>query len=236
MITLPPMPPRIARLPKDDRGYPVPWFICWVKDGKPCAAGEGEPDFRVIAPGKLRQAYTQGKCWICGGSMMGHSKVFVIGPMCVVNRVTSEPPSHRECAEFAATACPFLTRPRQKRDTKDLPQDRVIAGNPIDRNPGAVCLYQTSKAKPFKAGDGVLFQLGDPIRIDWWAEGRKATRAEIEHSIETGLPLLMAEARKDGPEAIRALAQMYEAALKLLPPPIVEVTPTIAPRPNFLDA
>jgi hypothetical protein len=216
-ITLPPLPPRIARLPKDGRGYPVPWFICWMKDGEPCPPGEGEPDFRVVAPGRIRDAYNQSKCWICGGSLIGHARVFVIGPMCVVNRVTSEPPNHRECAEFAARACPFIIHPRQKRDAKNMIENGVVAGTMIPRNPGAVCLYQTSKAKPFKAGDGVLFQLGDPIRIDWWAEGRKATRAEIEESIRTGMPLLMAEARKDGLEAVHALAQMHQAAMQLLP-------------------
>jgi acetyl-CoA acetyltransferase len=137
--------------------------------------------------------------------------------MCVVNRVTSEPPNHRECAEFAAKACPFLTNPRQKRDYKDMIENPVTAGNAIQRNPGAVALYQTSKAKPFQAGDGVLFQLGKPIRIDWYARGRKATRAEIEESISTGLPLLMAEAEKEGLEAVGMLKQMHETALQYLP-------------------
>jgi hypothetical protein len=137
--------------------------------------------------------------------------------MCVVNRVTSEPPSHRACAEFAAKACPFLIHPRQKRDMKGMIDNPVVAGVMIPRNPGAVCLYQTAKAKPFRAGDGVLFQLGSPIRIDWYAQGRAATRAEIEASIEAGLPLLAAEARKEGLEAVRELARMHEAAMRLLP-------------------
>jgi ferredoxin len=217
MIELPTMPDRIARLPHDDRGYPVPWFICWLKDGKPCSPGEGQPDFRVIAPGKLASAVNRRRCWICGGSLFGSSRVFVIGPMCAVNRVTSEPPSHRECAEFAAKACPFLTNPREKRNAKNMIEGGVVAGIHIDRNPGAVCLYQTNKAKAFEAGEGVLFRLGAPIRIDWYARGRKATRAEIEESIESGYPLLEREAVKDGPEALALLAQMRDAAMQLLP-------------------
>ena len=184
MIAVPEMPSRIARLPKDDRGYPVPWFVAWMKDGKPCKSG-GKPDFRVIAPGRLQQAFTQKRCWICGWPL-GLHQVYVIGPMCVVNRVTSEPASHRDCAEFAATACPFPVRPRQKRSEKGLPEERVIAGSPIDRNPGALALYETRFATPFKAGDGYLFRLGAPARVDWYAQGRRATRAEIEASIESG--------------------------------------------------
>jgi hypothetical protein len=216
MIELPPMPTRIARLRRDDRGYPVPWFVAWMKDGKLCPAGEGAPDFRVIAPGKLSRAYVSCMCWICGGPL-GRHKVYVIGPMCVVNRVTNEPASHRECAEFAAAACPFLTRPREKRSEKNLPANRFVADGHIDRNPGAVCLYETPFVKPFRAGAGDLFQLGPPERVDWWARGRQATRAEIVESIESGYPLLEREAAKDGAEALAELAQLRNAAMRLLP-------------------
>ena len=27
---IPPLPPRIAKLPVDERGYPVPWFVQWL--------------------------------------------------------------------------------------------------------------------------------------------------------------------------------------------------------------
>ena len=216
MIDLPALPKRIARLPKDERGYPVPWFVAWMYAGEPCPPGQGEPDFRIIGPGKLWTAYTRHRCWVCGDPL-GQHKVYVIGPMCVINRVTSEPPSHRECAEFAAIACPFLTRPRQKRDKKDMPEETFIAGNHIDRNPGAVCLYETSTVKAFRAGDGYLFNLGLPDRIDWYSSGRRATRAEIELSITTGYPLLYKMAKEEGPEAVHELERMREAAWRLLP-------------------
>ena len=171
MISLPEAPSRIARLPKSERGYPIPWFV-WINE-------EGVPDFRIIGPGKLADAYNNDRCWICGSGLLGHARVYTIGPMCVINRTTSEPASHRECAEYAAKACPFLTNPREKRDTKNMVENRVTAGVMIDRNPGATALYQTGKPKAFRAGSGVLFQLPAPVRVDWWARGRKATREEI---------------------------------------------------------
>jgi hypothetical protein len=63
----------------------------------------------------------------------------------------------------------------------------------------------------------VLFRLGKPIRVDWYAEGRVATRGEIEQSIDSGLPILVAEAKRDGIEGLRALAHMHNEALLLLP-------------------
>lgn len=217
MIQLPEMPSRIKRLPKNDQGYPVPWFVAWIKEGKVCPVGEGEPDFRAIAPGKITTAYSQRRCWICG-DILGQHKVYVIGPMCVVNRVTSEPPSHRDCAEFAAKACPFITNPKEKRNKKDMIEDGSIAGIHLDRNPGAICLYETRTAKPFRAGDGYLFRLGEPNRIDWYALGRVALRLEILESIESGLPHLQKLAVQDGPEAVNELDRQLKAALKYLPP------------------
>ena len=32
MITLPTPPARIARLPRNQAGYPVPWFVAWFDD------------------------------------------------------------------------------------------------------------------------------------------------------------------------------------------------------------
>lgn len=216
MIELPPMPARIARLKRDDRGYPVPWFVHWTKDGRSSPPGEGKPDFRVIAPGKFSQAYVSCMCWICGGPL-GRHKIYVVGPMCVVSRTTNEPASHRECAEFAAIACPFLTNPRQKRDNKNLPDNRYVADGAIDRNPGAVALYETRSVEPFRSGPGTLFRLGPPERVDWYARGRRATLREVEESISSGYPLLVYEAEKCGQAALAALPQQLADAMMLLP-------------------
>lgn len=217
-INLPDPPPRIARLHVSDRGYPVPAFVAWMKDGKLCPVGEGEPDFRVIRPGFMADAYNNDRCWICGGDLKGSARVFALGPMCVITHTTSEPPSHRECAEYAAKACPFLTNPREKRDMKAMPDNAIeAAGVHLDRNPGVVALYQSGKPKVFRAPGGVLFKVGAPIRVDWWARGRTATREEILDSIASGLPNLTKLAEEEGPEAVMELGRMSAEAFKLLP-------------------
>lgn len=204
-VALPPMPDRMKLLKRDERGFPVPWFVHWEDD---------KPDFRVISPGKLGMAYRNGRCWLCGGQM-GMHRIYVIGPMCVINRVTSEPASHRDCAEFAAQACPFLTKPRMRRNEKDLPEERAPApGIPLDRNPGCVALYETRAVKT----EGGLFRLGDPDRIDWWAEGRQATREEVLASIDSGYPILLDVATKhDGPDGVKELTRLRDAAMRYLP-------------------
>jgi hypothetical protein len=216
MIDLPTPPKRIARLPKDSRSYPVPWFLAWMSNGEECPPSMpgAEPDFRVIKRGARELAWKKSLCWICG-EPMGVHKVYVIGPMCCVNRTTMEPACHRECAEYAAKACPFLARPRMRRMPREDLGETHVAGEMIERNPGVTCLYETSLARPFNAGNGWLIHLDTPTRVDFWAQGRAATRAEIEESIRSGLPLLRAD--EEGPEAVAELERRTALAMKLLP-------------------
>lgn len=226
-VQLPDLPARIARLPKDERGYPVPRFVMWLtEDGKEglrpppgCTPNfdNARPDFRYADFGFRYLAFKRSLCWVCGEPLGAH-KVYPIGPMCVINRVTSEPACHRDCAEFTAKACPFLTRPREKRNLKGLDPEASAPGLAIMRNPGCVALYETPLAKPFSDGKGGwLIRLDNPSRIDWWAEGRKATRAEVMASIDSGYPILEKEAWKDGVGAVDELARMAAAAMKYLP-------------------
>jgi hypothetical protein len=213
---LPPLPGRMKHLPLNYQGFPVPWFVAWFRDGKPCWPGVGEPDFRAVDPAKITIAVRRRRCWICGG-FMGKHMSFVIGPMCAVTRSSSEPPSHHECAVFAAKACPFLIKPNMRRNEKDLPEHREMPGFAIKRNPGVACVWTTQGYTRFPATGGLLFRVGDPERVEWFAQGRPATRDEVFASIDGGLSALYEMAEKEGPDAIADLNIQHQQALALLP-------------------
>jgi ferredoxin len=184
------MPLRIAALPCDRRGYPVPRFVHWL---------DGVPDFRVLDPTFMAAAVRQRLCWICG-QPLGRKMVFSIGPMCIVNGISAEPPSHRECAEYAARVCPFLAIPLTHRTESKRPHVKG-PGIMLTHNPGVTALWVTRSYKPFRPsignGRAPLFQMGEPIDMTWYREGAPATHDQVIAAMRLGIPALIAAAKAD---------------------------------------
>ena len=203
---LPPIPECMKSLPVE-RGYPVPWFAPFV---------DGHWEFRMGDAPKLTEAIKNKRCWICG-QRLGKFFAFTIGPMCSINRISAEPPEHLECAEFSAIACPFLTGKEMERREGGLPKAEPEVGFMIRRNPGCCVVWETTRYELLKIPNGVLFRIGNPSSIKWFAKGRKATRAEVMESINSGYPILLEQALADGPDAVAELQRMRETAAKLIP-------------------
>jgi hypothetical protein len=204
-----PIPKRIAKLPLDKRGYVIPWFVGYDDTG--------EPDFRLTDARKLIAAVKERRCFICG-EPFGKYLAFTVGPMCVINRTSGEPPEHRECAEFAVQACPFLVNPNQKRNPRAYRTDDATppGGEMIRRNPGCAIIWITESYEIWQTQTGPIFRMGEPLEISMWAQGRPALRHEIEESIESGLPFLYDMAVKEGPKAIEALDAAKKKAYQVL--------------------
>lgn len=202
----------MAALPVEARGYPVPFFVAWI---------DGVPDFRVTDPRKIAICYNQKRCWVCGQTL-GSYVAFVVGPMCAINRISSEPPSHRECAEWAAKACPFLARPHAKRREAGLPEESgPPAGISIRRNPGVALVWVTKSFRPIPAPhpdgtQGALFQMGEPREVLCFTEGRPSTLDEIRESVDTGIPLLRAEVNEQNWREVKAFETAVAQGRRLL--------------------
>lgn len=195
------MPPEIAALPRDHRGYPVPKFASF-KDGK--------WDFVLADLEFMGKAVKQKLCWLCGGRL-GKRMWFVTGPMCTLTRASAEPPCHRGCAIFAVKNCPFMTKPLAKRADVSGREHIQPGGEMILRNPGVMAVYETKSYRVHldPLGRPVMI-MGDPDDITWWREGREAKPDEIIHSLETGLPELYKMAASEGPIAQYELQQMID--------------------------
>lgn len=190
------------------RKLPVPWFVAMV---------DGKPEFRLADGKKLGQAINGDLCWVCGKKLK-NTVVFVTGPTGAINRITSEPPSHRECAEYSVKACPFLSRPKMVRREEELPDGTVEApGLVIKENPGISCLWFCGQFKIRQFPDGILFSLPDPFRVEWWSEGRKATRSEVIDSINTAYAAIETVVVQEYPESLLEAQKSLKVALKFIP-------------------
>lgn len=209
----PPVPDRMRHLSRDRRGFVVPWFVPWINDS---------PEFRAMDGSKLNIALKRDLCWLCGGTL-GRHKIFVAGAMCVINRISPEPPCHEACADYAVRVCPFLTHPKMRRNETKLDAIREAGGrvhpeaNP--RNPGIVALYYTNGYRVLRDQGHTLLQLAAPARVGWFTQARTATRTEIIGALEAGKLVLAQQAFKDGVD-LETIELKYRLALKLLPPPM----------------
>jgi len=72
--------------------------------------------------------------------------------------------------------------------------------------------------RAFRDHDGrILYSFGDPESLSFFAEGRRATRAEITESIESGIPILRQMAMREGSGEAADLDKQYAKALRLVP-------------------
>jgi len=122
------MPDRVARLPQDKRGFPVPWISCWSHEGSrmrpepmtihrdgysveimgaSCThvAGQGTPDIANLCAGRQVQGMTQRRCDVCGDPIDG--TCHFVGQ--VRNEWFRETPLHLECAVYSLQVCPGIS-------------------------------------------------------------------------------------------------------------------------------
>jgi hypothetical protein len=181
----------------DYRQMPIPWFVFQEK-GKAA-------DFRVADEAKRVKAVKLRLCWCCGKKLPKEESAFLVGPMCEITQVTSEPPMHVDCAEYAVMICPFLGNPAMKRSPRPIRGDASKpSGHGIPRNPGVTALIVSKyPARPFSDRmGGWLLQLPVAKRVFYFRERRPATVDEVWHSCVTGLPALYESARAEGMDAV----------------------------------
>jgi hypothetical protein len=197
-------------LPISGKGYPVPFFVAWI---------DGEPEFRVADQRKFVLAVKKHLCWICGQVLGSHTH-FLVGPMCTANRLSSEPPMHLACAEYALLSCPFMMRPRAQRREANMPENKVAPGGlMVTRNPGVIVEWESRDWRIVKDPAGApLIDIGNPVAPPrWFTEGRLATRLEAVEAYEESCETILDMARAEGEPAVRYAEQRIMEARKFLP-------------------
>jgi hypothetical protein len=215
---MPDLPARMKQLPVDARGYPVPYFVAWYDaSGAAAKRGEGTPDFRMVHPGTIATCHTDRLCWVCG-QPLGSYKTFVIGPMNALSRTSPEPPSHLDCADVSARACPFLVHPKERRRENRVPGTwHKPEGQTISGYPRIALVWTVKRYEVLQGNNDIVFDVGTPEHVRWYTEGRLATRAEVLASIQSGLPHLYESAKPRGQAGADDIKRRYDACMALVP-------------------
>lgn len=166
------MPPAIARLEKDRRGYPIPYTVMYVN---------GTPDFAMVDPEKWVRLTRIKGCGICGKPLLGRM-YFVGGPSCVLNMVFFDHPMHLECATYALQVCPFLCMPNAhyRKDNARRDAEVTVLKSVSTKKPEIFMLGETRGYSLIRNGDEVLLKAKPWEKVKFWKDGEDVTdRVEI---------------------------------------------------------
>lgn len=168
-----PLPPRLAARPKDHRGYPIPWNVQ--------LDAAGRPDFRVIDQRKVAQAVRNRVCGLCG-EPLGRHLAFIGGPLSHQSRFFTDPPMHKDCAQYALRVCPWLAAPNM-RYAEQLPQlagvTTVVHTQMIsDQRPERFFVATTRDYRLVRMPDGAVVLQAEPWEwSEWWRHGQQGADA-----------------------------------------------------------
>lgn len=157
------MPANIRALPRDERGYPIPFFT---------ALAYGKPDLRFADFRKVVICAQRRVCWVCSKPLRLGSMAFVSGPMGVANRYGSEGALHVECARFSLRFCPHLNNDKSQRREANTPADAFSPLGMCKEKPPVVGLVHTAAYTVERHANGLAFVPARILGVEWWANGR----------------------------------------------------------------
>ncbi|KRW94331.1 hypothetical protein AQY21_20595 [Paracoccus sp. MKU1] len=100
--------PRIASLPRDRRGLPIPYVV--FRDDA------GNPDFIVNDIRRVLECLSKGLCGVCGQGMDRDDVWMIGGPGSALDPrgMYNDGPVHHECGAASLRMCPYLAIRRHK--------------------------------------------------------------------------------------------------------------------------
>lgn len=172
------IPLQMMELPKDDRGYPIPFTI--ERDAS------GKPNFSNHDPKRIAESIKNKRCSICGKPL--NSDVWLLaGAKIAFSPIGAyvDPPMHKQCATYALKVCPYLAMPsfskRSPNGVKGSEQAIIVSGRPI-----VFALVKTFDFRLHVLPDKAIVIL--PFRpfldIEFWKDGHQISFSEANMLIQ----------------------------------------------------
>jgi hypothetical protein len=178
-----PVPPLMRDLPRDERGFPVPFIVLRDPSGKAVFSAN---DTLVVD-----RCHVEQRCGVCGNQL---DDMWVLGgPVSAFhpNGVYIDTPIHHECGTYALQVCPYLViaayhsiPDREKKLTEKFGGTRLFA-NPTQDPPSPKFPVTDADGKPLKmvkAKNGRM--VPSPTKI--FQRHSSETRANLAASFRLG--------------------------------------------------
>lgn len=173
-----PLPPAMAKLKRDHRGYPVPSIVLWDTDGK--------PHFTINDEQKRQHHLNKDLCSICGNKLL-KARWSVGGPGSALHEYGAyiDPPMHYGCMEYALKVCPYLAVPKYFKSREMLDKDALKAKVPgltvladptmLDAKPEVfVAVMHVGQAYVMEGQFKRYVRPSRPFRrMEYWSGGKK---------------------------------------------------------------
>lgn len=178
-----PMPDRIARLPRDKRGYPVPYVVARDPQGAPLF---------IVNDSKVQGRCIHKKlCPICG-ERLTKELWFAGGPRSAFDPHGHYMDSamHHECCTYAMQVCPYMampkyhaTEPEAKIAHLELRAGTLLFDHTQDSTRPAVMVVVMTYGQSLSAPEGTLTNpYIAPLRpyhaVEFWRHGARVPDAE----------------------------------------------------------
>jgi hypothetical protein len=188
------IPPRMRKLDRDPRGYPIPWGV--LRDQ------QGRAHFTVNDEGKRVLALLESLCPICGGKMPAR-RFFVGGPRSAFddNGAYNDPPMHGECMRYALRTCPYLAAPSYGRriDAATVPAgepERIYIDRTMIAERPVLFVAVLSIGQTVQSGRFTVKPTKPYLLVEYWRHGKRLTESEgsriAQEAIRAPLPALAA--------------------------------------------
>jgi hypothetical protein len=184
-----PMPPAIAALPRDERGYPIPAFVATLADGT--------RDLRVASGAYKVRVAREKICWICARPLTPRV-AFITGPLGMQNRHAGDGPMHVTCAKYAIQVCPHLNSEHSQIREANRPPGERTGVNAIDDKPPVIGMAVTTKwgSEIYRAKGDIVFNWRSP-KVYWFHNGREISPRARLSLIEPYIKRLKEKAASD---------------------------------------
>lgn len=194
-----PIPERMQHLPRDRRGYPIPFIVFRDRDDR--------PHFTINDQGKSLHCLKHDLCPI-SGTPLNRFRWFVGGPLSAFHEQGAylDLPMHKECMEYALQVCPYLAAPHygKRIDEATLSPEKAeqttILADPtvIENRPGVfVAVMTTGQHKHPDGMGGYRLRPKRPYReVAFWQHGVRLDDEEgrrlSEEALQRPIPELQA--------------------------------------------